>query len=252
MAVRKQFLRPARRNGLANEMIASLKLSALRVANIPPPMSLHQIDLANNAIDVAISASNKRVAVLSENDVSIYAFDIHKKPIPAPSVLWRSAIPRHHYSRQVAFKGDTDVLVLTDKREGGESALWRCREEKVELQERIEGFGCISNLFPGIEGSRLYLQSVQGSVLEVVAEDDFSNTAEELRFRLIAKFPSPTPWVQVACYANNVLPIFFSMYLEADVFHRASALDSLPAALCMPMNVHSLETARHSWLQTRI
>jgi elongator complex protein 1 len=69
-------------------MIASLKLSALRVANIPPPMSLRQIDLAKNAIDVAISASNKRVAVLSENDVSIYAIDIHKKPIPTPSVLW--------------------------------------------------------------------------------------------------------------------------------------------------------------------
>ena len=252
MAVRKQFLQLARRSGLADRMIESLKLSALRVANIPPPMSLHQIDLAKNAIDVAISASNKRMAVLSENDVSIYAFDIHKKPIPAPSVLWRSAIPRHHCSRQVAFKGDTDVLVLTNKWEGGESALWRCREEKVELQERIEGFGCISNLFPGIKGSKLYLQSVQGSVLEVVTKDDFSNTAKELQFRLIAKFPSPTPWVQVACYANNVLPIFFSVYLKADVFYRPSALDSLPAALCMPMNVHSLETARHSWLQARI
>ena len=52
-----------------------LRLTPLRVANIPPPMAFDEVELPDNALDVAINHSGTEAAVLHHDAVSIWSFD---------------------------------------------------------------------------------------------------------------------------------------------------------------------------------
>ena len=57
-----------------------LKVTPLRIANIPPPMAFDEIDLPDNALDVAVSESGTEIAVLHSDFVSIWNCDHASKP----------------------------------------------------------------------------------------------------------------------------------------------------------------------------
>lgn len=50
-----------------------LKLTPLRIANVPPPMSLYEITVRGNIIDVALTQD--RIAILQSDAVDVYAYD---------------------------------------------------------------------------------------------------------------------------------------------------------------------------------
>ncbi|OCK81787.1 elongator complex protein 1 [Lepidopterella palustris CBS 459.81] len=183
---------------------SSLKVTPLRVANIPPPMSLHQLYLKHNALDVAISNSSTRIAVLSETDISLYSVEISKKPIPDPVFVWRTTIPLGHCPRQIAFKGDAEILLLTSQWDKESSTLWKCGEEKVYCLGETTGFGSISNLFSSINREQVYLQTTSAFVVKVDTSVIVPDTTE-LRGKLVNKFPSTVSWVQVADYAEEAI-----------------------------------------------
>ena len=62
----------------------NLKLTPLRNANIPPPMALHEVEVAENIVDVAISARTStsfRIAVLHDWHVSLIEWTLGSKPV---------------------------------------------------------------------------------------------------------------------------------------------------------------------------
>jgi elongator complex protein 1 len=148
----------------------SLKITPLRLANVPPPMSLHTLKLEHKALDVALSGSGTRLAVLSDSDLAVYALDMKKRPIPKPSLLWRSDTIKSHCPRHVAFVGDDQVHVLTDDWDNNESCLWRSQDEELVLQGPLLEAGSASSLVPkrGVASSPIY-QRIVGSASADIA-----------------------------------------------------------------------------------
>src|SRR5690348_14303656 len=100
-------------------------------------MALHNLVLQRPALDVAISRSGSRLAVLSNDDLAVYALDMVSRPIPKPALLWRSTTTGSHTSRQVTFVGDEQIFILADNWEEDISALWSAENEKLILRGPI-------------------------------------------------------------------------------------------------------------------
>lgn len=57
-----------------------LKITPLRIANVPPPMAFDEVDLPQNALDVSIREDGCQIAVLHQTSVSILKCDYTSKP----------------------------------------------------------------------------------------------------------------------------------------------------------------------------
>ncbi|KAF2740606.1 elongator complex protein-like protein 1, partial [Polyplosphaeria fusca] len=148
----------------------TLNITPLRVANIPPPMSLLQLKLELKAVDVAFSASNSHVAVLSNEDVAVYAVDVTKRPIQRPSLLWRDDSIKGSCPRQVSFAGNDQVIVLTDSWDEDESSLWLGRDGKLTCRGPILEPGQIAGLVSSVDLHTTYLQFRDGVIHSVVSD----------------------------------------------------------------------------------
>ncbi|KAF2471630.1 elongator complex protein 1 [Lindgomyces ingoldianus] len=175
----------------------SLKLTPLRIANIPPPLSLHQLALDHKAVDVAISLSSTRLAVLSDRDISVYALNMRRRPVPAPELMWRSGAFNGHCPRHVAFIGDEDIFILTDDWDTEYSCLWRITEKDFVPLGHIARTRHISSLLPSVDYKGLYAQFEDGSLYQVQHDEISSDSGP--RTTLINKFSScpPEPMVIV-------------------------------------------------------
>jgi elongator complex protein 1 len=164
-------------------------------------MSLHQLSLDKKAVDVALSMSGTRMAVLSDTDVAVYALDMKKRPIPLPSLLWRTDVsascPRH-----VAFAGDEQVFILTDDWDEQESCLWTNKGEELVCKGRIEGPAQTSSIASGVDFQSLYVQFQDGSLHKARTEEVGDDSL--LQSNLINKFPSFAPEARVVTLKEQV------------------------------------------------
>lgn len=130
-------------------------------------MSLHTIMLEQNPVDVAISSSGTRLAVLSNHDLVVYALDMTQRPISKPSMLWRSELVRSSCPRHVTFISDDQIYVLTDNWDEEESYLWRSIENELVLQGPLLETERVSSLGSSIDHEALFLQLQDGAVHEI-------------------------------------------------------------------------------------
>lgn len=171
-------------------------------------MAFHTLPLQHKAIDVAISKSGSRLAVLSDRDLALYALDLHKRPIPKPVLLWQSDAIKRHCPRHVAFVGDKQMFCLTDNWDEDESCLWRYAGEKlVPLGPIVEAEG-VSSLASDIDCDSLYIQ-LQNGAINVV------NTAESSeglppQTSLMHKLPSFAPEFRIITHEGQVRLMFFT------------------------------------------
>lgn len=165
-------------------------------------MSFHSLALESKTIDVALSKSGTRLAVLSQQDLSVYALDLNKRPVPKPSLLWKSDAVKDHCPRHVTFVGDEKIFVLTDSWDEDESSLWRSEGEFLLPQGPIVEADSISTLLSSIDSDTLYTLLQNGALHEVITDE----TAEDLppQTSLVNKFPSFAPEVQVAKFEGQV------------------------------------------------
>ena len=102
-------------------MVECLKLNSMRLANIPPPMALHEIILEEPAIDVAITIEHEetlsaRMAVLHHTGVSLWQWPLTSLAQSPPVHKWSHSlcggIERPGLtSVQIAWSGD-GILIL--------------------------------------------------------------------------------------------------------------------------------------------
>ncbi|KAF2127337.1 elongator complex protein 1 [Dothidotthia symphoricarpi CBS 119687] len=189
-------------------MIASidglaLKLTPLRIANVPPPMSLHTLALEQKPIDVGLSSSGTRLAVLSDKDLAVYALDMHKRPLPKPALLWRSDAVQNHSPRHVNFVGDEQIYVLTDSWDEDESCLWRSEGEELLPQGPIVEAESISSLTFSTDFENLYTQFANGALHQISTSGASSDLPPETY--LVHKFPSFAPEVRVIVLDEQTL-----------------------------------------------
>ncbi|KAB2574301.1 Cytochrome c oxidase subunit VIIc [Lasiodiplodia theobromae] len=102
----------------------TLKVTPLRLANVPPPMALHEVLLEGNAVDVAINSSSTLIAVLHESEVCVYRYNISSKEAQDPILETRCTLEDSAAKpRQVTFRGDSEIFVLLDNEDIGESIV---------------------------------------------------------------------------------------------------------------------------------
>lgn len=102
--------------------IEILKLTPLRLANIPPPMAFHEISLNENALDVSATVTSPKdpiasVAVLHHDRVSFYEWPLAAKPSTPPILKWSTKFTSGEESRsfmmqQVVFDAEKSLTVL--------------------------------------------------------------------------------------------------------------------------------------------
>ncbi|KAH3917204.1 elongator complex subunit 1 [Parastagonospora nodorum] len=181
----------------------SLKLTPLRLANVPPPMAFHTLALEHKAIDVAVSETGNKVAVLSDNDIALYALDLSKRPIPKPILLWKSNVIKTRCPRHVTFVGDERLFCLTDNWDEEESCLWRSEgPELLPLGPIIETVGA-SSLLSDVDFMALYVQFQDGSLHLIDTHGDSTDLPPQTS--LVHKFPSLVPEVKVVTVEGQTL-----------------------------------------------
>jgi elongator complex protein 1 len=183
-------------------VLVILKLTPLRIANVPPPMAFHSLALESKTVDVALSKSGTRLAVLSHHDVSVYALDLNKRPVPKPVLLWKSDAIKDHCPRHVTFIDDDQVFVLTDSWEDDESFLWRSQGDVLLPQGPIMEADSASTLLSSIDHESLYTVLQNGSLHEINTDEVTADLPPETS--LVNKFPSFAPEVQVVGFEGQV------------------------------------------------
>ena len=180
----------------------SLKLTPLKIANVPPPMSLLQLPLEEKAIDVALSRSGGYLAVLSNSDVAVYMIDLKKRPMRAPTLVWRSeelvgACPRH-----VSFLGDDRVFVLTDSWDEEESTIWVSYDEQLLPKGPLLEPGKASSLITGVDFQNVFVNFQNGLVYELVTSE--ADTGLPIHTSLAMKMHSFAPEVKIVSVEGKV------------------------------------------------
>jgi elongator complex protein 1 len=138
-------------------------------------MSLHKLALTQKPIDVAFSMSGARLAVLSDTDVAVYAYDPKQRPIPLPTLLWRSTSFVDVCPRHVVFRGDDEICVLTDAWDEDESSIWLSEGDNLLNKGPILEAVQVSSITSSVDIQDLYVHFQDGGVHEMLVERQSSD-----------------------------------------------------------------------------
>ena len=191
-----------------DECPENLKLTPLRLANIPPPMALHELSLVSSAVDVAIlepnnSSSIAKIAVLMSTDIVVYGWNITVKPTQIPFSLVSQAVSSvkddkvsaylHPVNQQIAFSNDGDIMLLQSCEIGTIINTYSFQDKFLKLVKSTNHspiLGIIRSI--SVTDSVPYLFHTSG---EVVSDPVTTSSSEEKRLvsrSLVASFPSST------------------------------------------------------------
>ena len=91
----------------------SLRLTPLGLANIPPPMALHEVNLTQNVVDVAFNDSGSDFAVLHGNSISTYHYEAADSIFSPPTFSTSCDPPiKNSVLRQIRFMNESSIIVL--------------------------------------------------------------------------------------------------------------------------------------------
>ena len=155
---------------------------------MPPPMSLHTLALEHKPVDVALSMSGTRLAVLSGTDLAVYALDMSKRPVSKPTLVWRSDALQGHSPRHVVFSGDEQIFVLTDNWDEDESCLWRSEGQELLPQGPIMEADHASFLSSSVDYQEVYIQLQNGALHRVNTDESSADLPPQTS--LVHKFPA--------------------------------------------------------------
>lgn len=166
-------------------------------------MSLLRIELESAATDVMISAKNRRIVVVSNKDVAVYGLDLSKRPVPNPTLIWRSDALDGQIPRQVAFLDDQHVYVLTDSWDKEENGLWASNDQdELLFQGLILEPGRASSIVQRVDYLSLYVQFQDGTIYDISPDGSLSNVAK--RTALLEEYPSFSPEAKIAIVGGRV------------------------------------------------
>lgn len=134
----------------------TLKITPLRLANVPPPMSFLDIALASPAIDVCASEDGSCVIALHQDSLVVYALDVSGPNPPAAILKYRIPLgsgSKSQNPRQLAVDKSNQAYVLI------------CNEN--------EAFDEVTLV--GLDGKNLRKMSLGGQVVSINPQIDFQS-----------------------------------------------------------------------------
>lgn len=165
-------------------------------------MALCTVSLTRKPIDVAISKSGTRLAVLSDNHLAVYGLDVTKRPISKPALLWQSDALEGQSARHVTFVDDEQLYVLTDSWIDDESSLWRSEGQTLLPQGPFMDAEGVSLLTNDVDYQSLHLQLQSGALLQINTDEAASDLPPQTT--LMRKFPAFAPETKVVNIDGHV------------------------------------------------
>lgn len=136
-----------------------LKLTPLRLSGVPPPMAHCEINVDSNIVDVAFSHSGARIAVLTADSFSIFAWPMKTRPVPSPLLESSHPLPQTPNSRprQIVFLHDSEVFILIQ--DGPDRRIERMRLDTREssVSFAISADEQIQGIFSNIQHDKLWI-----------------------------------------------------------------------------------------------
>ncbi|KAL1302746.1 hypothetical protein AAFC00_003098 [Neodothiora populina] len=171
----------------------NLKLTPLRVANVPPPMAFSEVDLPGNTVDVAINHSATRVAVLHGQKVSLFQFNFAVKPASHPELIHTYTIPTAS-ARQIAFAGEDSIVVLCSEINSTVDTMHHVDIAAGAVSLPYDTPAKVSAVFPRADHECLCFEDDQGVCFEV---ESFDESASRLQTKRLVKLPVHCPSLEV-------------------------------------------------------
>jgi len=200
----------------AHTSIGTLKLTPLRLANVPPPMALHELSLRDNAIDVAVTHGSLLphsvgIAVLHAEGLSIYDWDPAAK-LPTPPNLRcyvpLSSSPSTTRNQQICFIGEDRVAVLQSQLQGSmiqEISVGSDSLGKHMSSPTYKAVKRISNLIGDLGRDDLCILLERNQVLILRSANTGDPMSDDVVTIPVAKGMVSTPWIEVVELPGNML-----------------------------------------------
>jgi elongator complex protein 1 len=168
----------------------NLKLTPLRYANVPPPMSLHELQLPRDAIDVHINSAIGSIAVLTINSIEVFSYKPKKGKVDEPEFLKSVPISSDYGTpRQVILTTSRNLAILCDGEDSRSQVLcYDTNDPDASFHHsRTLANNLVSNISTTLDDSLLYSQSDTGNI--------FPNGREASPHDGIpSKLPEYCPW----------------------------------------------------------
>ncbi|OJD18861.1 hypothetical protein AJ78_01116 [Emergomyces pasteurianus Ep9510] len=137
----------------------SLKLTPLKLSNVPPPMAACDILLESNAVDVAFSKSNTQFAVLTTTRIYLYGWDLKIAPVAGPEL--KTSYPILNSSsrpRRVAFLEEDEIYVLSQyEYSKGEINMTDINSKETSVIYQSKDSCLLSSIFPNLQQNSLWV-----------------------------------------------------------------------------------------------
>lgn len=180
--------------------VAALKLTPLRIANIPPPMSFRDVTLESVPTDVAISPNGCRIAVLRGTYIDLITWKFEKQKLVSEPELSTKIIKLDtSQSRQISFLDEETLGVIYDDDES--SVLQTISVPYSGPVEPTDMFKLPGNVFILRLGAvpdrkSFWYKSNEGNV-SLYNPQSRSETQ-------ICRLPAICPWLEVAAVGDQV------------------------------------------------
>jgi elongator complex protein 1 len=180
----------------------SVKVTAFRTANIPPPMALHEFDIQSNAIDVAFNADASLIAVLHQNGIAIFEWKSVAAASSPPLLTGQVTFEKDHSPEgpyhQISFADKDEIIVLQRDASGASLKRYGFNDDTGRLDEipakhtstseisTLSSFYQDGSTHPFVQGNAGDLHSL------TFAEHSLSN----------CNFPLYLPWAEIVLHGE--------------------------------------------------
>lgn len=219
----------------------NVKLTPLRIANIPPPMAHHELQLRENAVDVAIDSQSSLVYILTQHGVSIYNYAAAWKDFSGPTFVNRPLLNAQlGIPLQIAICKNRPVVLAYDaSAEAGKSVIFSLSDTaQIDLDVGTQEVRCIGN---NIDKSLLWVETSDGAVLGI--DDSMEDMAAP---HLLARLPKFCPHIEVAVVGDE--EIVFGLTSSGSLYaNHLLLVSNCTSFLVTP--AHLIFTTTHHLLQ---
>lgn len=193
----------------------SLKITPFRTANVPPPMAMFELEISSSIVDVAFSRANSYMAVLHQQGVCLYEWNLKEqrslRPVSIGDFTFAEQRLGNLFPLQVAVNEDLGIHLLSYQSESM-LHLWDF--------DRASGiFLLTTSLHAGSIFGFLVVNSVNYSGVHVVQDalgqlHSFGYTQEPHP----VKFPTLLPWGEIVTIGDMSIALGLSRngHLYAD------------------------------------
>lgn len=198
----------------------TLKVTPLRIANVPPPMAFSEIDLQGNAVDVAVSRSASRIAVLHTESVSVYKCNFAIKPVSHPELVGIYDVPTTN-ARQIAFSGDDQLAVVCSEASSAVDTIHQIDLTSEIVSLPYDAPGKVASIFPRADHENICFEDALGNCYEV---ESFDESTSALQSQHLVKLPIHCPSVEI--WNDTEQTIVFGLSANGTLYAFGKTVDS--------------------------